>query len=99
MHNNYTPNTFAPLRPITPARVAVWPPKSSMCEQSYGQSNGGGSSVTVGTMVIMAIIVAVCIGLLIWLSRGYFHAGFDKKPPVVPSGAPTKSPQSVVVQQ
>ena len=92
MDNYYTPNAFAPLHPITPARVNIWPPQTTILadhtmiyEQSYGASNGGtGSStgITIGTYIIVAVWTALSIFVIIWLSRGYFAAGFHNKPPL-----------------
>ena len=86
MSQYYTPNTFAPLRPITPARVNIWPPNptETVTERRYSQSSGGGGTTGIPDYIIMALFTlgALLLAIYIWRSM---RKGAPKAqaPPVV----------------
>lgn len=94
MDNYHTPNVLAPLHPITPARVNVWPPQASnianrtmIYEQSYGASSNGGSTnsnsgIDTGQYIVMGIFTALILFVIITMTYGFLQAGFHKKPQV-----------------
>lgn len=85
MAKDQHPNLFSPLQPVTPSRVAVWPPKPTVRaaehlttianEQSYGQGNGGSTNdIGILTMVIMGIITLGLFVAAIYLGRDIFRS-------------------------
>ena len=91
-----TPNTFAPLRPITPARVAIYPPQpTTVSEQRYGQGSGGTNGVTVITMILMILFPICMLAVAIWVSEGWLWGKKPSPAPLQVAMQPVQSPQSV----
>ncbi len=75
---------FAPLHPVTPARVDIYPPRPAVSNTRYAQSASSGSNVPVGTMAVMSIFT---LGLLIAVIYYGYH--------ILNSGNPKQSVQAV----
>lgn len=96
MYNNFTPNTFAPLRPITPARVAVWPPHpissdvQSCGEQRYGATSNG-SSASVASLIIISIITLALICGLTYFGYNFYTVHYSPKSSPGQTGSTTSA--------